>query len=272
MPTVKAAFGGRIPLVNLDQCSSIPLCFVLQLPAKFTPSYIRDGFRQAVVLDHILDLQTLDAYDLVFAYDASRELVLIVSSPVCNLFMDAGNIETGFCTVLGPLFLFCVAALCFCKLLFILDEELGIAGGVPIGGDDHRLQAQVKPNRRRCDFQWLDILFYQDGDKVAFSFIFGDGDAAWLASVRQWAVPRDVKRGIHFCQRKSLALPDEGIARVYGGLLVALLFVGGIVCPSIKEVTKGFIHISESLLQGDRRNIVKPCRFFLFLEQDQMLR
>ena len=267
MTTVKAPFGGWIPLVNLDDGSSIPLCFVLQLPAQFTPSYIRDGFSQAVVFDHILDLQTLEAYDLVFAYDASRELVVIVSPSIGYLLMDARNLETGFYAVLGTFFLLGMTTLRFCQLLFILGEEFGVAIGVTIRGDDHRLQAQVKPNRRRCDFQWLDILFYQDGDKVAFSFIFGDGDAAWLASVRQWAVPRDVKRGIHFCQRKSLALPDEGIARVYGGLLVALLFEGGIVCPSIKEVTKGFIQISESLLQGDRRNIVKPCRFFLFLER-----
>src|SRR6266480_1356619 len=140
MPTVKAAFGGRIPLVNLDQCSSIPLCFVLQLPAKFTPSYIRDGFRQAVVFDHVLDLQALDAYNLVFAYDASRELVLIVSPSIGNLLMDTCNFETGFYTVLGTFFLFCMPSLSFRKLLFILGEELGVAVGVPIGCDDHRLQ------------------------------------------------------------------------------------------------------------------------------------
>jgi len=198
MTTVKAPFGGWIPLVNLDDGSSIPLCFVLQLPAQFTPSYIRDGFSQAVVFDHILDLQTLEAYDLVFAYDASRELVVIVSPSIGYLLMDARNLETGFYAVLGTFFLLGMTTLRFCQLLFILGEEFGVAIGVTIRGDDHRLQAQVKPNRRRCDFQWLDILFYQDGDKVALSFIFGDGDAAWLASVRQWAVPRDVKRGIHF--------------------------------------------------------------------------
>src|SRR5436190_3691243 len=96
MTTVKAAFGGGIPLVNLDQRASIPLGFVLQLPAQFPPSYIRDGFSQAVVCDHVLDLQALDTYDLVFSYDARRELVLIVSSPVCNLFMDASNLEPSF--------------------------------------------------------------------------------------------------------------------------------------------------------------------------------
>src|SRR5436305_4044354 len=114
MPTVKAAFGGRIPLVNLDQCSSIPLCFVLQLPAQFTPSYIRDGFRQAVVFDHVLDLQALDAYNLVFAYDASRELVLIVSPSIGNLLMDTSNLETSFCTVLGAFFRTCMSSLCLC--------------------------------------------------------------------------------------------------------------------------------------------------------------
>ena len=198
MPTVKAAFGGGIPLVNFDEGSPIPCRFVLKLSDKLTPSHIRDGFRQAVVLNHILDVQTLDTYDLVFAYDASRELVLIVSPSIGYLLMDARNLETGFYAVLGTFFLLGMTALRFCQLLFILGEEFGVAIAVTIGGDDHRLQAQVKPNRRRCDFQWLDILFYQDGNKVAFGFIFGDGDAAWLASVRQWAVPRDVKRGIHF--------------------------------------------------------------------------
>ncbi len=56
MSTVKASFGGWIPLVNLDKGTPIPLCFVFQLPDKFTPTHIRDGFCQAVVFDHILDV------------------------------------------------------------------------------------------------------------------------------------------------------------------------------------------------------------------------
>src|SRR5437667_12256945 len=94
MTTVKAPFGGRIPLVNLDQGSSIPLGFVFQLPGKFTPSHIRDGFCQAVVFHHILDVQALDAYDLVLAYDLHLELVLIVPPLVCNHFIDESNFET----------------------------------------------------------------------------------------------------------------------------------------------------------------------------------
>ncbi len=164
MTTIKASFGGWIPLVNFDDGSAIPLCFVLQLPDELTPSHIRDSFSQAVVFDHILDVQALDAYDLVFAYDAGRELVLIVSPPIRNLLMNTCNFETSFVSILRSLFLFRVSSLSFRKLPFILGEELGIAVGVPIRGDDHRLQAQVKSNCLRTDFQGFDIFFYQDGD------------------------------------------------------------------------------------------------------------
>src|SRR5437764_4665328 len=179
MTTVKAAFGGWVPLVNLDKAPSIPLGFVFQLPDKLAPSHISNGLSQFVVLDHLFDLQTLDAYDLVFAYDVGREFMLIVSSPVCNLLMDASNLETSFCTVLRTFFLFCVTALCFRKFLCITGGELGVPMRLSIRGDDQRLQTQVKPNHLRGNCQGFDVFFYQDGDKIAFGFIFGDSDTAW---------------------------------------------------------------------------------------------
>src|SRR4051794_12554534 len=117
MTTVKAAFGGWIPFVNLDQGAPIPGGFVLQLSDKFRPPHVTDGFSQAVVFDHILDVQTLDTYDLVFAYDLDRESMLIVSSAVGNLFVNASNLETGFVSILRALFLLCVLSLSLCQLL-----------------------------------------------------------------------------------------------------------------------------------------------------------
>src|SRR5215469_13364735 len=146
MTTGKATFGGRIPLVNLDQGASVPFCFVFQLPDQFRPSDITDGFCQAAILDHILDLQALNAYDLVFAYDRSREFVLIVPPSVCNLLMDTSHLETGLIAVLRTLFLLGMLALRLCQLLFIFVEELGIAAGMPIRGDDHTQESQVQPN------------------------------------------------------------------------------------------------------------------------------
>src|SRR5436309_15104518 len=101
MTAIKAAFGRWVELVNLDKDSSIPLGFVFQLPHKFRPSYIRDGFRKTMVLYHILDLQTLHAYDLVLAYDLSREFVLIVTSPISYTGMDTSDLQLSLRSVLG---------------------------------------------------------------------------------------------------------------------------------------------------------------------------
>src|SRR6266516_3103765 len=176
MSTVKAAFGRGVPLVNLDKGTSIPCSFVLKLSDQFRPTDVTDGFRQRVVLDHVLDLQTLDADDLVFAYDASREFMLVVPSPIGNLFLDASHLQTSFCTVLRTFFLFCMTALCFCQLLCLFGEELRITVGLPIKSDDHRLQAQIQPNHLKNHFQWLDLFFYQDRDKITISFILNDRD------------------------------------------------------------------------------------------------
>ena len=271
MSTVKAAFGGWVPLVNLDECSSIPGGFVLKLSDELRPTHVADGFCQAVVLDHILDRETLDTYDLVFAYDISRELLLVVSSAVCNLFMDASNLQTSFCTVLRTFFLFCVTALRCSQLLFLFGEELGIAVGLPIGGDDHRFQTQVKPYHLRRDWEWLDVLFYQDGDEVAVSLIFSDGDTTWLASIGQGAMPNDGKRSIHLGKRENLPIPGKGVSRIGSRLLIAFLFEGGIVSTSFKEVAKAFIQMPERLLKHNRRHIIEPNRLFLLLERDQAL-
>ena len=269
MSTVKAAFGRRVPLVNLDEGTSIPLGFILQLPGELTPSDIRDGFCQRVVFDHMLDLQTLDTYDLVFAYDASRELVLIVSSSIGNLLMDASDFETSLVPVLGAFFLFRMPSLCFRKLLFIRGREFGVTMRLSIGGDHHRLQAQIQSNRLRSNFQGLDVFFYQDGNKVAVSFIFGDGDAPGLTSIGQGTMPRDFQRSIHLGQGEMMPLPGKGVAGIGGSLLVPFLFEGGIVSSPFKEVAKGFLEMSEGLLEYDRRNLIEPNGLFLFLEGDQ---
>src|SRR2546426_744504 len=146
MATVKAPFGRGVPLVNLDQCAPIPPSFVLQLAHQFTPTHVANGFGQAMVFDHVLDLQTLDANRLVLTDQLCRELVLIVAPSVTDTSMYSGNLTTGFVSVLGTFFLLGKTALSLCQLLLILLKELGIAGGLPIGGDDHGLQAQVKPD------------------------------------------------------------------------------------------------------------------------------
>ncbi len=71
MSTVKAAFGGRISLVDFDRVSPTPLCFVFQLGHKLTLTHVTHRFGKTVILDHVLDVQTFDADGLVFTDQAS---------------------------------------------------------------------------------------------------------------------------------------------------------------------------------------------------------
>src|SRR5436305_14309732 len=114
MPAIKAPFGTGVPLVNLDEGSSIPLCFVVQLSHKLTPSHIRDGLRETVVLDHILDRKALNTDHLVFVYQFGRELVLVVPPTVGNSFVDTSDLQTGLRTVLGAFVFLGMPPLCFC--------------------------------------------------------------------------------------------------------------------------------------------------------------
>jgi hypothetical protein len=103
---------------------SVPLCFVLQLPDELTASHIGDGLGKAVIFDQVLDLQTLDADDLVLAYDLSRELVLRVTASIAYASVYPGNDVPGLCSVLGTFFLLGVPSLRPCQLLFLFGEEL----------------------------------------------------------------------------------------------------------------------------------------------------
>jgi len=58
MSTVVAPLRGWVPLLNLDQRPSVPLCFVFQLADKLAPPNVTNGLGQTV----ILDLQALVSY------------------------------------------------------------------------------------------------------------------------------------------------------------------------------------------------------------------
>ena len=125
MTTVKAAFGGWVPLVDLDKATPVPTGFVFQLSDELTPSHITNRFCKLVVLYHILDLQTLDAYDLVLADDLCRELVLVVSSAVGNLLMETSNLAPGFARFLLPFFFLASRLWAFASFFSSLAKNLG---------------------------------------------------------------------------------------------------------------------------------------------------
>src|SRR5712692_9306535 len=272
MSTIKAAFGRRVPLVDFDKGPSIPLRFVLKLSHQFRPSHITDGLSQTMVLDYILDVQTLDAYDLVLTYDLCRELVLRVSSSVSNASVNTSHFHAGFRTVLRAFFLACMSPLRFCQFFLLFDKELGVAVGMPIGSNHHRLQAQIKPDLLIDKRRVLDILFNQERDKVAVRTILAHSHRRRLGSFGQGTRPMDIQRGFHLGKGKGLSIPFECRGGILSRLLVVLFVELGICCMPFKEVFEGFIEMSQGLLKGNTRDFIQPRTIFLLFQQRQLCR
>lgn len=180
MSTVVTAFGRGVVLVNLDQRASIPVSLVRQLADELPPTNVTDRFGKAMVLDHILDLQALYTYDLVLAYELGRELVLIITASIAHPSMNASDLPPRFLTVFRAFFLLSMPMLCPCQFLCFFGKVARVAIRLPITGHNHAFDTQVKPNHLRRNFQWLDILFNQEGDKVAIRTILRDRDGGRL--------------------------------------------------------------------------------------------
>ena len=75
MTALETALTGRVPPINLDQGSTIPVGFVFQLGHKLRPSDIAYRFGELLVLDHVFDCQRLNTDRLVFTDQSCRELV-----------------------------------------------------------------------------------------------------------------------------------------------------------------------------------------------------
>lgn len=257
----------RIPAVDFDQGSSVPLGFVFQLPDQFGPSYIRDGFSKLVIFDHILNSQALDANHLVFVNNARRELMLVISSPILDTSMNTGNFETGFVPVLRSLLFLGMPTLGFCQPLLILSKIAGIADTFTRGKSNHRLNAKIETNHFVDHRQGLHILLYQDRDKIAVGTILGDGDRTGLSILGERSMPVDIQGSIHFCQSQCGPIPLQSVSGVGSRLRMLLFLERGVFGTSLKEVLETFVQVPERLLKRHARDICEPRILFLEVRQ-----
>lgn len=132
MSTVTAPFGRGRDRSDLEQASPIAGGVVVPLPDTFSPSSILDRLCQARVFAPVLEGQTLDAYDVVVAYELRRTLVLGVTSSISPLFVKTSPVETCLRPVLGPFFRPGQLRLSVGQFLVLPGNEGGGAVGMPI--------------------------------------------------------------------------------------------------------------------------------------------
>lgn len=252
-----------VPLINLDQGSSVPLGFVFELTDKLTPSDITDGFCKAVVLDHVLDSQAFHANHLVFVYDACTELVLIVPSPISDPGMDLSNSQAGFVAVLGALLFPGMPTLRLGKPSLILGKMARVANLFSGREGHHGLNAKIETDHCVDHWQGFDVILHQDRDEVAVRTIFGDSNRARFGILGKISMPMDIQGSIHFCQGQCSSIPLESVGGISSRLAILLFLKCGVFGASLKEVLECSIQVPQRLLNGHTRNISQPKIVFL---------
>src|SRR5579863_945208 len=266
MLTIEALLRGGAPAINLYEGASVPAGLVLQLAHELSPTHIADTLGEAVVLEHVLDRQALDAHHLVFADNARRELVLVVPPPISDPGVDSGYSEPRPGTVPTAPLLPGEPPLRLCQLPLVRGEIPGIAHGLSCREDHHRGQAQVKPDHRLHRRERRDIFFDENGDKVAVGGVEGHGDGGRLRALGKRAAPAQSQELLHLGEGKVGTIPRKSRGGVFGRLLAALALEDGIRRTPLEEVLEGAVEMAQGLLWGDTRDLVQPGIRRLFLE------
>src|SRR6266571_2379514 len=256
--TRAASFTGGIPLIDLDERAPIPLALVLQLSHQLGPTNITNRFCQFVILDHVLDSQTLHADHLVLVDDACRELVLVVSPSVLNASVNTGYLVTGLIPVLRAFLLPGMPTLCFCQLLFVLGKEFGVADCFTSGEDDNRFEAKIKPYLLVNQGPRLDVLLNQNGHEVPICTVFRDCYRCGFAILRKSTGPYDIERSVHLSKCEGSSIPFESRRSIGCRLGIVSFLEGGILGTSLKEVLECAVQMPQRLLNGHARNIREP--------------
>ena len=263
MLAVRAGFRGREEAVYLDQSASIPLGFVFQLADKLSPSDIADGFGKRVVLDHVLDGQTLDADHLVFANDACGEVVLVVPTLVSDTGMHAGDFETSFRSVFRSLLLPGMPSLSLSQGFLAFRIEPGVLDQRTRRECHQGGNAKVKTDHGGEHWQRFNRVLDQQGHEIAVGAILSDRDRTRFRIFGKLPVPVDIQRSRHFCQGELLGVPFECVGCIGSRLAVLFLFEGGIPGAALKEILECRVQMSQGLLNRHTGDIRKPGILFL---------
>src|ERR1700686_4745843 len=105
MPTGATSLARRVPAINLDHSTPVPLGLVFQLPHELAPTHVSDGRGKGGMLQHVLEGEALDHDRLVLTNEFRRELVLIITASIGDSSMDLGDTSPLFLAVRRIFFL-----------------------------------------------------------------------------------------------------------------------------------------------------------------------
>ena len=214
-------------------------------------------FGKIVVVNHPSHVQSFDEDRLVLADDLRRELLKRVPSGVADSGVQFGYSESGFLSIITIFDLTRQTTLKYLQSLFRLNERARVFDLLAVAGRRQRLNTDVYPDFGFGLFEWFNVSFNQDADKIAPTCVPADRQIEDFSVIRKWATPNNVERLGLLCQRDSTISNGEGIDGVASRLAMTARFKFRILRPLLEEVRESCIEIKQRLLKNNRTDLGK---------------
>ena len=300
MPT---AFRAREPSVNFNQCPTIPLAFVFQLPYQLRPptrlevtsslevaappTCISNSCTEFTVFDHVLHRQVLDRNRLVFAYQSSGQLVKKIFTGVSNSCLNPGNLTSCFLSI--------ARAFNSTRKRFLSKAKFGtktlkvfwVFYLLSVTGSNQRGNSGINAYNLIGLRQRLDtVVINQQGrsvsggsfppktclDKPTSRCIQFYGYGRWFTTCGERATPPNWQRSNTLCQPQLPISPLESRLSKLCTTSITLLLKVWVFGTSCKKIAESFLQMSQSLLKRYAANLVKELQVFLLFPFSQQRR
>ncbi len=93
MTTATTALRAWIPLINLNDGSTVPLSFVDKLARELAPVDIANCFSEFSILGHVFYAQTFTANHLIIVYQLGSQFVGEVATTISNFCLVSADIK-----------------------------------------------------------------------------------------------------------------------------------------------------------------------------------
>ena len=270
--TAMANLRGREELIYDDEFFPIPHRLVRKLPPYFTPRGVHDGFRQLVVLDHVLYGEVFHADDIIPFNESCSHLMDNVFPLISNFLMKPSDPNFCLLPVLAPLCFSGELPLETCQLLLVLGVGTRVIEPLSIRSDCKVLESKVDADYGiRCRYRFNVYVVYvltADGNEVlaTLGLLYGGREDFPLDLFADAAiyVPdfRETDTASYNGDRAFV------IGRLEGQCIPLLRFEMRIPDPApgletIEEVFVSGVKVSERSLQRGEIHLFEPRKLFL---------
>jgi len=274
MPADMAPLRGWVEPVDQPDLPPIPLAFILQHPPEHAQGNIRQGLGQAMVLNHPMHKQVLDADPTELANQGSGRLIQGILPRIRNLLLHPGNANALPHPPFTAFFPPGKNPLRPTQSALILGRMLRVADPLPIRNGGQTVDPQVHPTGQSRGRQLGKSFFQTKGNKIPSARFLrhrhrgGQGRKSPAPNHPKAAKPSQLQTRILGIIPPKLER-RSGILRT---LPVPLLLKPRIRTLLVEKANKRIVQMPQGLLRRDTRDFVQPLCLLLPLPPRQLRR